>query len=66
MPQQKKFQYSFYSTILFSAIFSIVVFKQVPDLMSVLGYVIIFAASYYMYMKNRPPKSERLKIAERK
>lgn len=62
----KEISIFFYSTILFSAIFSIVVFKQVPDLMSVLGYVIIFAASYYMYMKNRPPKSERLKIAERK
>lgn len=44
----------FYSTILFTAIFSIVVFGDIPDTLSVIGYIIIFAASYYMYMKNKP------------
>lgn len=58
----------FYSTILFSALFSIIVFNEIPDALSILGYIIIFGASYYMYMKNRPPKRERerLKIAGKK
>ena len=46
----------FYSTILYTAIFSIVFFNEVPDMLSVFGYIIIFAASFYMFMKNRPPK----------
>ena len=53
----------FYSTILFTALFSIIVFNEIPDLLSILGYIIIFAASYYMYMKNRPKK---LKVTGKK
>lgn len=46
----------FYSTILYTAIFSVIIFNEVPDLLSIAGYIIIFGASYYMFMKNRPPK----------
>lgn len=52
----KEISIFFYSTILFTAIFSIVVFGNIPDTLSIIGYIIIFAASYYMYMKNRPGK----------
>jgi drug/metabolite transporter (DMT)-like permease len=52
----KEISIFFYSTILFSAIFSIVFFNEIPDLMSIIGYIVIFSASYYMFMKNRPPK----------
>lgn len=56
----KEISIFFYSTILFTAIFSIAVFGDIPDTLSVIGYIIIFAASYYMYMKNRPSKISRL------
>lgn len=59
----KEISIFFYSTIIFTAIFSIVVFNEVPDLLSIFGYIVIFAASYYMYMKNRPPK---LKVKAKK
>lgn len=48
----------FYSTILFTALLSIFILNEVPDMMSVIGYFIIFGASYYMFMKNRAPKEE--------
>lgn len=59
----KEISIFFYSTIIFTAIFSIVVFNEVPDLLSIFGYIVIFSASYYMYMKNRPPK---LKVVAKK
>ena len=59
----KEISIFFYSTILFTALFSIIVFNEVPDMLSILGYIIIFAASYYMYMKNRPKK---LKVVGKK
>ena len=46
----------FYSTIIFTALLSIFILGEVPDALSVIGYFIIFGASYYMYMKNRRPK----------
>lgn len=46
----------FYSTIVFSALLSIFILGEVPDALSVIGYFIIFGASYYMFMKNRRPK----------
>lgn len=48
----------FYSTIIFTALLSIFILNEVPDMMSVIGYFIIFGASYYMFMKNRAPKEE--------
>ncbi|CAD2070684.1 DMT family transporter [Phocicoccus pinnipedialis] len=49
-----------YTTIIFTALLSIVFFKEYPDIYSVIGYIIIFAASFYMYMKNLPPKRSAL------
>lgn len=46
----------FYSTIIFTALLSIFILNEVPDILSVIGYFIIFGASYYMYMKNKKPK----------
>jgi len=41
-----------YSNIIFSAIISMVIFDQLPDVLSILGYIIIFSASLYMFMYN--------------
>lgn len=40
-----------YSGVIFSAIFSIFLFRQFPDLLSIIGYFIVFGASWHMYMK---------------
>ncbi|MDQ0300375.1 drug/metabolite transporter (DMT)-like permease [Salibacterium salarium] len=42
----------FYSTVVYSALLSIILFGQIPTLLSVAGYVIIFGASFYMFLKN--------------
>ncbi|SDJ42183.1 DMT family transporter [Salimicrobium halophilum] len=42
----------FYSTVVYSALLSVILFGQIPTLWSVLGYVIIFSASFYMFLKN--------------
>ncbi|ASF41453.1 MAG: DMT family transporter [Halobacillus sp.] len=42
----------FYSTVVYSALISIFLFGQVPDWLSILGYVTIFGASFYMFLKN--------------
>lgn len=42
----------FYSTVVYSALISIVLFDQIPDLYSFLGYATIFGASLYMFLKN--------------
>lgn len=42
-----------YSNIIFSAIISIALFGAFPDKYSILGYIIIFAASLYMFMYNK-------------
>lgn len=54
----KEISIFFYSTIIFTAMLSIFILNEVPDMLSVIGYFIIFGASYYMYMKNRAPKHE--------
>lgn len=41
----------FYTTVLFSAIIGFILFNETPDLLSYLGYIIIFFASYYMFVK---------------
>lgn len=50
-----------YSTVLFSAIISFVIFKQVPDVFSFIGYFIIFFASYYMFMKVKQANVQQTK-----
>lgn len=42
-----------YSNILFSAIISIILFNVIPDYLSVIGYIIIFAVSLYMFLYNK-------------
>lgn len=42
-----------YSTVLFSTIFSILFFGQIPDLYSFIGYAIILGAMMYMFLKGR-------------
>ena len=42
-----------YSNIIFSAIISIVLFSAMPDIFSIIGYIIIFGASYYMFLYNK-------------
>src|SRR5699024_5489119 len=41
----KEISIFFYSTVVYSALLSIVLFGQIPTLLSVIGYVIIFGAS---------------------
>jgi len=42
-----------YTNIIFSAILSILLFNQFPDTLSVLGYLIVFIASFYMFLYNK-------------
>ncbi len=42
----------FYSTVLYSTLFSIVLFKQWPDVYSLVGYVVIIGALVFMFVKN--------------
>lgn len=42
-----------YFTVVFSGIFSIILFDQIPDYFSIVGYIIIFISSLYMYLYNR-------------
>ncbi|CAN7501335.1 DMT family transporter [Rossellomorea sp. LjRoot5] len=42
----------FYSTVVYSALISIFLFGQVPDVFSIIGYIVIFGASLYMFLKN--------------
>ncbi|WP_187370475.1 MULTISPECIES: DMT family transporter [Virgibacillus] len=48
----KEISIFFYSTVVYSALISIILFDQIPDILSIIGYVIIFGASFYMFMKN--------------
>ncbi|WP_066188717.1 DMT family transporter [Gracilibacillus timonensis] len=48
----KEISIFFYSTVVYSGIFSIVLFGQIPDLWSILGYIAIFGASLYMFLRN--------------
>lgn len=46
-----------YSNIIFSAIISIIIFNTIPDKYSFIGYIIIFSASYYMFLNNKRTKN---------
>ncbi|WP_064093990.1 DMT family transporter [Rossellomorea aquimaris] len=48
----KEISIFFYSTVVYSAIISITLFGQVPDIFSIIGYITIFSASFYMFWKN--------------
>ncbi|WP_347861272.1 DMT family transporter [Salimicrobium sp. PL1-032A] len=51
----------FYSTVVYSALLSVILFGQIPTLWSVLGYVIIFSASFYMFLKNNYAAKQEVK-----
>ncbi|NQD65035.1 DMT family transporter [Bacillus haikouensis] len=48
----KEISIFFYSTVVYSALISIFLFGQIPDMWSIIGYIIIFGASLYMFLKN--------------
>ena len=49
-----------YSNIVFSALLSIFLFSQFPDIFSLVGYFIIFGSSYYIFLYNK--KLDNLEI----
>ncbi|WP_335871516.1 DMT family transporter [Bacillus sp. 2205SS5-2] len=48
----KEISIFFYSTVVYSAMISIFLFGQIPDVFSIIGYLIIFGASFYMFIRN--------------
>ncbi|OOB77021.1 MAG: hypothetical protein BEN19_02845 [Epulopiscium sp. Nuni2H_MBin003] len=42
-----------YSNVIFTAIISLVVFGVFPDIFSILGYIIIFSATFFMFSFNK-------------
>lgn len=51
-----------YFTVVFSGVFSVILFDQIPDYLSIIGYIIIFASSLYMYIyNNKSHKREEIK-----
>lgn len=48
----KEISIFFYSTVVYSALISIILFGQVPDILSIIGYITIFGASFYMFLRN--------------
>ncbi|MBM6861152.1 EamA family transporter, partial [Clostridium saudiense] len=50
-----------YSNIIFSAIISFIVFGVFPDYLSILGYIIIFSASFYMFLYNKKLDKKEIK-----
>lgn len=42
-----------YTNIIFAAILSMILFGQMPDMFSFIGYLIIFVASLYNFLKNK-------------
>lgn len=42
-----------YSQVIFATILGFIVFRQIPDILSLLGYLIIFGITCYMYIQNR-------------
>lgn len=42
-----------YTNIIFSAILSIFIFNQYPDILSMIGYIVVFSAAFYMFLYNK-------------
>nr|WP_263314027.1 DMT family transporter [Mammaliicoccus sp. Marseille-Q6498] len=55
-----------YASVIFSALLGFFIFKEVPDLLSYLGYIIIFLAGFYMFKKaqRNPKPKETIKEGE--
>lgn len=41
-----------YSTVVYAGILGFIVFSEIPDVWSILGYIAIFIASFYMFVRN--------------
>jgi drug/metabolite transporter (DMT)-like permease len=54
----KEISIFFYSNIVFSTLLSMLIFGQTPDLFSIIGYIIIFSASLYMFVKNNAEEKQ--------
>lgn len=48
----KEISIFFYSTVVYAGIISVILFGQIPDVWSIIGYLTIFGASFYMFIKN--------------
>lgn len=55
-----------YFTVVFSAIFGFVLLGQIPDVYSIIGYIIIFGASFYMFLRNRGGEEVPAELARKK
>lgn len=42
-----------YTNVIFAAIISIILFNVIPDVFSIIGYIIIFSSALYMFMYNK-------------
>src|SRR5699024_1442303 len=58
----KEISIFFYSTVVYSALISIVLFDQIPDLCIFIEYIAIFGASLYMFIKNNKRDKELAKM----
>src|SRR5690625_926269 len=47
----------FYSTVLYSTVISIFLFKEMPDMFSFISYIVILSAMFYMYYRGKREKS---------
>lgn len=54
----KEISIFFYATVVYSGLISIVMFGQIPDILSILGYIAIFGASLYMFLRNNKDLKE--------
>ena len=52
MHQLKKYLYLII-LIIFSAILSIFIFNQYPDILSTIGYIVVFSAAFYTFLYNK-------------
>lgn len=51
-----------YSQIIFSTILGFVFFSEIPDIYSLVGYIVICSMSVYMFIYNNKPKSTNEKL----
>lgn len=51
-----------YFTVVFTAIFGFTFLGQIPDMYSFIGYIIIFGASFYMFLKSKDRESKATDI----
>lgn len=54
-----------YFTVVFTALLGFAFLSQVPDIYSILGYIIIFGASFYMFLKNKDGEEVAAELARK-